>query len=120
MKQGSRLLEIALKRQPGAKSGRVPQFLVELEPRRKVFFGNLADLFWRPRQSPLKLVARPGEFWPDVFVASWLPWKRFGQSLLYHAVAIAALSGIARLGRPRLVDPPAVFSKADVIYYDAS
>jgi TonB family protein len=119
MRRGSRLLKFALQRQPG--SVPVPTFLVKLEPWHRVFLSNLFDFFRRSPQPPLRLISQSAVFWPDVFVVRPLPWKRFAESLVYHALAIAFLWGVAQLPprRARLVDPPA-FSKPDVIYYEAS
>jgi len=119
MRRGSRLLEFALKRQPG--SVPVPTFLVKLEPWHRVFLSNLLDLFRHKPQPPLRLVSPSAAFWPDVFVVRPLPWKRFAESLVYHTLAIALLWAVAQLPprRAALVDPPA-FSKPDVIYYEAS
>jgi TonB family protein len=99
----------------------VPRLLVKLEPWHRVFFRNLADLVWPRRQPPLRLSSRPASFWPDVFVTSRLPWRRFLESTLYHAAAVAALWGMAHLGprRPQIVDPP-VLNRADVVYYSPS
>jgi TonB family protein len=96
----------------------VPKLLVKLEPWHSVFFRNLADLVWTRRQPPLRLSSRPASFWPDVFVTPHLPWRRFLESVLYHAVAITAVWGIAQLAprSPQLVEQP-VFTRADVVYY---
>jgi TonB family protein len=98
-----------------------PTFLVELEPWRKVFLGNLASQFSYRRRPRLRLVSAPGRFWPDVFVASSLPWRRFFESVCYHVVVIAALLALPRfLPQPsQMVDRP-VFSKDEVVYYNAS
>jgi TonB family protein len=96
----------------------VPALLVILEPWHRVFLHNFADLL-RPRQDlSLELVSRPGSFWPDVFVASHVPWNRFAQSALCHLAVIAALWGAARLwpDRPRALQSP-TFNRADVLYY---
>lgn len=89
-----------------------PRSPVQLEP----WHQNLTTLLTAhpPSASP------PGEFWPDVFVSSGLPWRRFLDSALYHALAITALwvSGQLAWSRPRLA-PPA-FNRADVIYYPES
>src|ERR1700687_504100 len=52
----------------------VPRLLVELPSRPRVFFGNLRDLFFPRRLSPLELRSTPASFWPDVFVKRPLPW----------------------------------------------
>ena len=98
-----------------------PAFLVDLAPWHTVFLRNLADLFRRPGDSSLRLYSRPGSFWPDVFVASGLPWNRFAQSVMFHFAVIAAFWGAVQLWpqRPQALDRP-VFSRADVIYYAPS
>jgi TonB family protein len=78
-------------------------------------------LFRTRTDSSLHLHSRPGTFWPDVFVTSGLPWKRFGQSGLCHVMFMAVLWGSAQLWpqRPQVLDRP-VFNRADVIYYAPS
>jgi TonB family protein len=95
-----------------------PAFLVNLPPWRTVFLHNLSDLFHSPKDSSLHLYSRPGSFWPDVFVASHLPWSRFAQSLICHVAVIVALWGLVQLWpqKPQVLDPP-VLTRADVIYY---
>lgn len=96
----------------------VPALLVTLEPWHRVFLHNFADLVRPRRDASLQLVSRPGLFWPDVFVGSYLPWKRFAQSALGHVAVIAALWGGSRLwpDRPRVLQSPA-FNRAEVVYY---
>src|SRR5450432_1121099 len=99
----------------------VPTFLIEAEPWHKVFLGNLAGQFGQRGQRRLQLVSAPGKFWPDVFVASPLPWARFLESICYHVALIAAISALFHyLPQPtEIVDRP-VFSKDDVVYYSKS
>jgi TonB family protein len=96
----------------------VPALLVTLEPWHRVFLRNFADLLRPRRDSSLQLVSPPASFWPDVFVASYLPWHRFAQSALCHLAVIAALWGATRLwpDRPRALPSPA-FNRADALYY---
>jgi TonB family protein len=119
MKQGPLLIDTKHRRKPNPVA--VPRLLVTLEPWPRVFFRNLADLFWTRRRAPLVLVSRPASFWPDVFVPSRLPWARFLQSTLGHIAVIAALWGWSQLWarRPQIVQRP-VFRSSDVVYYDAS
>ena len=95
-----------------------PVFLVELESRPAAFFRNLRDLFWTPRQPPLRLLSYPAAPWPDVFVSRATPWGGFSTSLLVHVAVIAALLSVVRLfpERPAIVDH-AVLAHKDVIYY---
>src|ERR1700686_495598 len=75
MEQGPGLMEsVAV---IGESLPRAPQFLVEVQPWHRVFFRNLADSVWTRRPPPLELASPPGDFWPDVFVASPQPWGRF-------------------------------------------
>ena len=99
----------------------VPQLLVKLPSRPRVFFGNLWDLVFPRRLAPLELCSAPAAFWPDVFVARGLPWKRFVQSGAYHLVTGALLIGLTHLFalQPR-VAPRSTFDRSQVIYYQAS
>lgn len=115
MKQGSGRSESAV--HSFANPALPPVLLVQLEPWPRVFLRNLADLLSPRPSSPLLLSSPPGRFWPDVFVASRLPWRRFLESAFYHLVAVAAVWGSAQLWptRPYLVIRPA-FRTADVLY----
>src|ERR1017187_8955252 len=99
----------------------VPGFLIELPPWRSFFRRNLLDLLRPQRQPPLRLASKPATFWPDVFVHSHLPWRRFLESALYHGLAFLMLwaSSIIWARRPQIALRPA-FSHGDVIYYRAS
>src|SRR5580704_1322917 len=94
-----------------------PKFLVELEPWHK----NLATLLKTQGEEPVPISSRPGEFWPDVFVASGLPWRRFGESGLCHLLVVVILWGSWQLigNRPRLTNL-STFNRSDVIYYPES
>ena len=70
--------------------------LIVLEPWHKIFFRNFADLFRPEEKALLQVVSRPADFWPDVFVATPLPWRRFAQSSFTHIVVIAAFYGWVR------------------------
>ncbi len=97
-----------------------PTLLVTLPPWRDVFLQNLRDL-WPRRQPPLRLASKPGDFWPDVFVASRLPWLSFLESVFYHAVLIAGLLAVTQFWprRAQIAERP-VFNRSDVVYFDAS
>jgi TonB family protein len=94
-----------------------PKFLVQLEP----WHRNLISFLTERNRDPLPVTSAPGEFWPDVFVGSRLPWRRFLDSAFYHLLAVVVLWGVWQLGwgRPRLA-PPSTFNRADVIYYPES
>jgi TonB family protein len=66
-----------------------PKLLVELESWRHSFVCNLLDILWPQRQPSLNLASRPGQFWPDVFVPSALPWRGVLQSSGYHILLVA-------------------------------
>jgi TonB family protein len=102
-------------------SAHVPMLLVELPSLPRVFFGNLRDLVFPRRLSPLELRSNPAEFWPDVFVTRSLPWIRFVQSTVYHVIAGALLIGFTRFFalQPHAV-PATAFDHSRVIYYQAS
>ncbi len=98
-----------------------PNLLFKLEPAYRVFFSNLIDTLHPPQMPPLKVTSLPSRFWPDVFVPSQLPWRRFGQSMLLHVIMVVALGGLLEFGfsqRPRLNQLR--FNKSDVIYYSPS
>ncbi|MFZ1005791.1 MAG: TonB family protein [Candidatus Sulfotelmatobacter sp.] len=97
------------------------RLLVPVEPRSRVFFRNLRDIF-RPRElPPLAIESAPAAFWPDVFVHRGLPWSRFFQSAAYHVLALALVWAGSRF----LILQPHVVSQtplthADVVYYAPS
>ncbi len=99
----------------------VLRLLVELPSRPRVFFGNVRDVVFPRRFPVLELQSAPARFWPDVFVPRRLPWKRFIESVAYHAIAIALLIGVTRFFalQPRVVAKP-IFDHAQVIYYQPS
>src|ERR1700745_3397887 len=77
----------------GPKPRPAPQLklLLDVEPAHRVFLDNLTDTFlW---QSPLPAIPAPrlGRFWSDVFVTSRVPWSSFLESMLWHALIIAAV-----------------------------
>lgn len=102
-------------------SAHIPELLVELPSRPRVFFSNLRDLLFPRPLAPLELRSTPAEFWPDVFVKRSLPWSRFLQSAAYHVLAGTIFVGLAHLFamQPRIVEKP-TFDHSQVIYYLAS
>ncbi len=74
--------------QPQAQPKTLPplRLLVELEPAHRVFLRNLYDTLRSipPRAHEFRSLS----FWREVFFYSGLPWRRFGQSLIGHAVAL--------------------------------
>jgi TonB family protein len=118
MKQRFKLIESELKRRPGPVA--VPAFLVRVDPWHKTFLRNFRDLVRQRRETPLRVVSKPGKFWDDVFVASPLPWRQFAESGVAHAVVIAILWGTSALWpQGTRVVVAAVFHSSDVVYYSA-
>lgn len=72
------------------RSGPAPRLrlLIELEPRHRVFFGNLADLLLSRRLPQIPITSRPAPFWNDVFVPSGATWSSFVESMLGHLLLI--------------------------------
>jgi TonB family protein len=104
---------------PGARG---PRLLLELEPWRRTFWRNLADVLWRGQPPVVTTTSPPGQFWPDVFVSRPLPWSAFAESILYHAVVIALAWGLSSLfaSRPQIATNQRQFDPSDVIYYSPS
>src|SRR6266705_3525957 len=94
------------------------RFLVQLEPWGRQFLRNIRDLFSSPGE--VEISSAPAEFWTDVFVASGLPWSKFGQSTIYHVTVIALLWGAVQLWpQPRILNQP-VLTRDEVISYSPS
>jgi len=64
------------------------RLLIEMEPRHRVFVGNLADLLLSRRVPPVRLTGRPVPFWKDVFVPSGVHWTSFLESMLLHILLV--------------------------------
>jgi len=98
-----------------------PELLLRLQPWHRVFLDNLGDLIWPRRLPPLRLISWPAAPWPDVLVPSRLPWRGLSQSVLLHAMAIAAVWWLGRyLPRYEMVIQRPVFHANEVIYYSPS
>ena len=94
--------------------------LLELEPAHRVFIRNLADTFFH-RTAAIATTSAPVSFWRDVFVHSGLPWRRFGESLLYHVIAIASVLVLSHTWVSQ--DRPSqrrAFDKSYISYYRPS
>jgi TonB family protein len=90
------------------------RLLVELPSRRQGFFANLAELFSPGKQAPLDLRSAPAPFWPDVFVARGLPWRRFVESGACHVLLLALIWAGSRF----LVFEPQAVSRAALTHED--
>jgi hypothetical protein len=64
------------------------RLLIELEPRHRLFFRNLADLLLSRRVPPIAITSRPVPFWGDVFVPSGARWSSVMESMLCHLLLI--------------------------------
>src|ERR1022692_195205 len=119
MEQGPGLMESVA--EIGESLHQAPRLLVEVEPWHRVFFRNLADSVWTRRPPQLELASQPGDFWPDVFVASAQPWGRFLESALSHGALAATIWAVAAFWpRPPQTVASPVFHPSDVIYYSAA
>jgi len=92
--------------------------IIQLEPAHRVFLSNLGEVF---RHTPPHPSWSCAQFWPDVFVASRLPWSGFLESALWHAVGLAALWVFSHvwLMKPELIAKNA-FDRSEVFYYSPS
>ena len=100
---------------PSVASRFAPALIVELEPRWKVFARNLRDLLLPSQNPALPLSSTPGDFWPDVFISSRMPWGKLLQSAAGHCLLIVLIWGASRIWpvRTELVRP--TFTSADVL-----
>jgi TonB family protein len=105
---------------PRPRSVPTPRLLVELDPWGKSFLENLGDLAFRREPPPVRLTFAPGAFWPDVFVASPLPWRSLGQSVLYHAFALVVMVGLSTITLTRSKAPVVASPERTITYYDVS
>jgi TonB family protein len=119
MKPGSQPTDSAPS--PSQAAGADLKLLITLDPWYRALLGNFCDLFSPPESAPLSLSSSSAPFWPDVFVRSALPWRRFAESAILHGVCVLALWGVIRLRPPRPSRAtPVVFSNADVLRYELS
>lgn len=81
---------------------------------------NLADALLRRQPPPLWVTSKPGEFWPDVFVASKLPLRPFLQSAIYHAFGLVVLYGLTTAYLDRYPPVRRVLEEHSILYYDVS
>jgi hypothetical protein len=114
----------ALRSEPKARPKHKPapqlKLLLEVEPAHRVFLGNLADTFlW---QSPLPAVPAStlGRFWSDVFVTSRVPWSSFLESMLWHALIIAAVCLVPNWMPKQQLRQASAFRNSSITYYSPS
>jgi GAF domain len=94
-----------------------PKLLIQWEGRYRTFFGNLLALL-RPVYLPLNGASQPGQFWPDVFVHSRVPWEGFFQSIAVHVMALAVLGSFLQISLvERRPLSPRRFNSSEVVYY---
>jgi TonB family protein len=96
------------------------RLIVVPEPWFQVFLRNLCDLL-RFEPNVVSYAGDPGTFWPDVFVRSRLPWRRFFESGIYHVFAVVFLCEVSQflVLQPQIITRP-TFKPVDVIYYAPS
>ncbi len=96
------------------RSGPAPRLrlLIELEPRHRVFFRNLADLLLSRRVPQIPITSRPARFWNDVFVPSGAPWSSFVESMLLHLL----LTVLFVWGQSRVWVSVKLFPQRDAIH----
>jgi TonB family protein len=95
------------------------RLLPDIEPWHREFLRNLADQF-RGSSSPA-ISSPPGEYWPDVFVHQPLPWARFAQSGVYHALAVGLIYAVSLIpGKPAPLKNEYHFDRSQVLYYSPS
>lgn len=105
---------------PAAATIQPPTLLVEYQPAYQIFWRNLIDTCRAPRTASATF-ASTAPFWTDVFVPSPIPWNRFLQSMLLHAVLLVILGSVIEFSFFETHSVQLVpFNQADVIYYTPS
>jgi TonB family protein len=98
-----------------------PALLIETKRWHRIFIENLNDLLWPQHYPSLHLSSAPGEFWPDVFVASKLPWRRVPVSGALHVVIVGIVLLIGWLmPRSTQISTRATFNSNEVISFSPS
>ena len=98
-----------------------PTLLIEAEPWRQTFFRNLREAFFPERLPSLHLSSAPGEFWPDVFVSSHLPWRKIPVSVVLHVTVFVVMLGLVKFWpQSAQIVTQAKFNSNDVITYSPS
>jgi TonB family protein len=70
-----------------------PELRLLVEPCQRNFLGDVAYVL--RRKPPLPRGIDTAAFWPDVFVPSRIAWSSFVESLVYHALVLAAILAAA-------------------------
>ncbi len=103
--------------QPQTQPKNLPRLrlLVELEPAHRVFLRNLSDTL---RSIPPRVHEfRSLSFWREVLFYSGLPWRRFGQSLLGHAVVLGLVLIVSHSGTHEQPLRRSPFENTRLTYY---
>ena len=90
-----------------------------LEPAHRVFFRNLADTLRAAQLDAARF--RSWSYWREVLVSSGAPWRRFGESLLCHVIALAVVVILSQPGI--LPDQPrrrSIYENYHLSYYKPS
>jgi TonB family protein len=94
--------------------GDSPNFLIELEPRGRAFWGSVAAALWpvrHPRETEIGM-------WRDVFVRRRMPWGRFFQSAVLHVAAVALIWAFSLAWlRQQNILARAAFDRSQLITY---
>jgi len=91
------------------------RLLVELEPAPRLFLRNLSDTLRSipPRAHEFRSLS----FWREVLFDSGLPWRRFGQSLLGHALVLALILTLSHSGTLEQPQRRSPFGNTHLTYY---
>jgi TonB family protein len=107
---------------PAENARRELKFTVELEPRARNFFSNLAAV--RPQKTrfvDLALQTPTASFWPDVFVRSGTPWTGLFQSIVCHLLFCFLIWNLTQTWlRTQPITLQRPFNSNSVIYYTVS
>lgn len=92
------------------------RLLVARDSWSRTFLQNFREQF--RSGEPASIDAGAGEFWADVFVKRSVPWTRFLQSGVCHALALAVILVGSRFAalQPRPAPKPE-FTRSDVVFY---
>jgi TonB family protein len=94
------------------------RLVIELEPRRDVFFENVGCVVRKART--VRTTSPPAKFWTDVFVPSGLPWGRMAESLALHFLVVVAAITVSNAVGMLIPRVPEVRLKNEIYHYDIS